>query len=77
MSLSSVAYQIATDPIFKAQMQENSEKALSDRGISLSALEMEILQDMQLSKISRLLTPGDDPITRYAWGIEVLESGTI
>ena len=46
MSLSNIAYLIATDPAFEAEMHKNPEKAFADKGISLSPVEMKILQYM-------------------------------
>ena len=68
MSLSTIAYQIATDPSFEDQVRENPEQALADRGITLSDLEMKILHDMHQSEIHRLLAPGDDPSIQFEWG---------
>ena len=71
MSLSTIAYQIATDPAFEAQIRENPEQALSDRGIILSDLEMKIIHDMQHPNNERLLAPGDDPSIQYEWAGKV------
>lgn len=70
MSLSTIAYQIATDPAFEAHIMEDPQQALSDRGIVLSDLEMRIISEMQRSSNDRMLAPGDDPIIQIEWGIK-------
>jgi hypothetical protein len=70
MSLSTIAYQIATDPDFEAQILENPQQALSERGIAFSDLELRVIQEMQKSSNDRMLVPGDDPIIQIEWGIK-------
>jgi hypothetical protein len=78
MTLASAVYLITTDPEFEARFRAAPEEALSDKGILLSEVDLEILKDMQAPKNSHLLQYGDGPILpQYEWALTQLQKSSI